>query len=318
MDTKQVLKRLEAKVSAKQKKLKAQVKAERIAAKRCKRRDDRERAVRHEEGLCKQLSRLNRRTISGLTYRIRDNYFANGRDTTGFNPETCEAHSYSWYSLARRFKVPRSGGKTVVILNTYHYSSQTSIHIGRVGEVMGDLGIKYETLQAPSGLQNLGKAVDYELTCLAERLVRQKYARGPKRKAEYFVNQILKFQNRELNLLAKLGYKTTKAMRLAALAYAEQSRLDKNERQRERSALKRKAAAIVIVSDFANKLHGSTDGKHLIRSAGWAWNEDQTIRDDKRRRGRSTFQWERESAVRDGITKIYVHSQEPRHLSVVG
>ena len=296
----QVLRKLDAKVARRRAELTAELK-------RIKRSKD-----KHGLERCMgELKRLNRRTISGLTYGIRSNEFSNARGTTGYNPETERAHSYSWYSLAQRIK-------GVMILNTYHYSSQTGVHIGRVGKVLRDLGVKYQRLQAPRGLQDLDAALAYELETFASCLVRQKYSRGQKHSAEYFVDRMRSFQSRELRLLAKLGFKTTRKMRDAALASAEQDRLDRNAFARERAARRRKAAAVVIVSDYANKLHRETDGIHVTKTADWSWDlETKTVHDTKHCRRRSTFQWERERAVREGLNKIYVHSGEARHLEVV-
>lgn len=256
----------------------------------------------HAERLRAEAMRLNMRTISGLTYKVRDNYFSNGRGTTGFNPETFEGHSYSWYALTRKIK-------GIVILNDYRYSSQTSIHISRVGRVMRDLGIKYQTLAAPRGLQDLDSALKHEINSMAESLVRSKYSRGNKRPDSYFVNKIKTFSNKELTLLAKLGKRASIGLRLKALHDAEAYRAAKNERLRERSAEKRAMASLEIVIDPKAKRAGET-GLHIVNDRAWSWNEAGEFVG-------SVSDYERRNAVSKGFKTIFVHQREPRHLEVV-
>lgn len=243
--------------------------------------------------------KLNARTISGLTYKVKANYFENARNTCGFSPESMTGHSYGWYRLVDKIK-----GQ--VVLNDFRYSSQTSIHISRVSAVMDDLGIKYICLEAPRGLQNLNAALAHEMAKQATAIVREKYARN---KYPQGLKSTLKDSEKRVKILASLGVKATKAMRAKASQDAENSRLATNERARKQSALNRAMKKIEIVSDFNNEMHDA-NGRHLVQESQWNWKDGQFS-------GRVS-NWDLRQAVDKGLTKIIVHSKEPRHLKIVG
>jgi hypothetical protein len=235
MQAKEVLKKLNQKLDARRTELIKKIKLHQDL-KRAKSEDDK---VYYKS----QLERLSIRNISGLPYKVRANYFESRN--VGFNPETFEGHSYRWYSLVRKFNIAKS--KSVVVLNTYNYSFMTVQHKNKVGLILEDLGIPYKTLRAPQGLQDLSVALKYEVSFYAQELIRAKYSRGQTRGDSYFKNRMLRSSTPELKLLASLGYKASQRMRLKALADAEQQRLDRNNRIREKAALKRASAGLSLL-----------------------------------------------------------------------
>jgi hypothetical protein len=103
-----------------------------------------------------------------------------------FNPETMDAHSYSWW----RF-VARIDGK--IIFNSYRYSVTTAKHQREVRAILNDLGIKIDLdLQLPNGINSYDLA---ELIVTAEETL-----------CDQFLNEELKRQER--NAKAALRRKT--------------------------------------------------------------------------------------------------------------
>lgn len=103
-----------------------------------------------------------------------------------FNPKTCEAHSYAWWSFVKRIK-----GK--VVFNSYRYSVTTAKHQRKVAQLLEDLGIKIDrTVQVRGGLQNIDSlkelnsaenATLVELECHQQELRERRNKRASERRA---------------------------------------------------------------------------------------------------------------------------------------
>jgi hypothetical protein len=246
-------------------------------------------------------SRLKPRTIASFDYRIRDNYFTNSSGTCEFFPDRLYAHSYTWYDL---FKVIKGNA----ILNTYNYSRQTTDHIWKMKSLLKTLGIKFQTLNAPRGLQDLDRALAYELDLLAKQHVLDKYGRNTKKPS---LEKFLKQENPELRLLAKLGFKATKTMRLKALQEAEQSRASKLRRDKEKRARIKALAQIEVIQDFDNTMHDE-QGIHAVIESQWQWQDKQLT---------SLNNWQinnaKSDALEKGFKKVFVHSKQKPRLTLV-
>lgn len=244
----------------------------------------------------KSMDKVNIKNVTDLQYRTRRNYFTNYKDSCGFNPETCEAHSYRWYSLAKKIK-------GIQILNDYRYSNQTSKHISKVCDVFSKLKIKYVSLEAPRGLQDLDAALKHAVYRLAKEIVANKYARN---KTNYHIKAV----EQELALLKKLGKRTSKKAIKNAIANAEVYRREKLDSLNARRVELRAMARLEIIADPKNKRCGEA-GLHVFISNAWAWNDKNefvgTVQDYYRR-----------DAISKGFTKIIVHYKEVTHPSVVG
>lgn len=135
-----------------------------------------------------------------------------------FNPVSGEADSYSWYVLATRIK-------GVQILNTYTYSNSTAKHTSKVSSVMDALGIKYIELDAPKGLQDLQRAKEHILFKLASEVLANQYARIKS-------NTQVKYFEKQIKLLERLGIRITKREREGAKVAALTARTVRLEQQR--------------------------------------------------------------------------------------
>lgn len=246
--------------------------------------------------------RVTYRNASGLVFKVRSTYFANSSGSCGFDPVTLDGHSYRWYALTRKIKGH-------VVLNDYRYSIQTSKHIGQVSEVMRDLGIKYITLEAPRGLQDLDAALKHAVSRLAECEVKTKYARKKGGWTAYQKRAALK----DLKTLEALGKRMTKKMLKAAIKDAEDYRQARLERDREKRAEKKAMASLKIVADFEGSKF-SRPGLHLFKPHAWSWNEETGEFTG------SVADYDRREALRKGFDAIIIHRTEPvieRHLKVV-
>jgi len=87
-----------------------------------------------------------------VPYRPRLRIFKSSSGKLVFNPYTGHGTSYDWYSIAQVFN-----GK--LILNTYRYSVTTNKHIQELHSLFNQLGLKYQTIEAPRGLQDLDQAM---------------------------------------------------------------------------------------------------------------------------------------------------------------
>lgn len=149
--------------------------------------------IRHcQRGIAKPL--LN---IFYLPYKKRKKYFNNNRNCS-FNPLTGNGDSYCWYALTKVIK-----GK--LVLNTYHYSQQTSGHIYDVTNVMEKLGLKFIRVDAPRGLQDLESARQHIAYKYESELLRLKHARKP-----YFGT--LNSYKKQFKVLKQLGFPITQKL----------------------------------------------------------------------------------------------------------
>ncbi len=71
-----------------------------------------------------------------------------------FDPENMTGYSYEWYKLAKSFN-------GVLVVNNYNYSASTCKHIIKIKTLFDQLGLTYETIEAPKGLQNLEVSEDH-------------------------------------------------------------------------------------------------------------------------------------------------------------
>ena len=128
-----------------------------------------------------------------------------------FNPETMHATSYRWYDLLKMIN-----GK--VVLNTYRYSTSTGKHIRDVQGVLHNLGVNYETIEAPQGLQRLEEAknhyegkINSNNVYMSKPKVRQKTKDSLKLENETYNNKLnfinIALGNNNAVILNKLGVK---------------------------------------------------------------------------------------------------------------
>lgn len=83
-----------------------------------------------------------------LQYRKRRNLYTNSTGTNTFDPERCEAYSYSWWQYVRRIR-----GK--VIFNDYDYSPSTNAHQCVMRDLLKKLRIRIDvTVRVQCGLQS--------------------------------------------------------------------------------------------------------------------------------------------------------------------
>lgn len=71
-----------------------------------------------------------------------------------FDTVTESAWSYEWYCMAKRIN-----GR--MVLNNYNYSNSTIKHVSKVWLLFTSLGIEFDTIECPRGLQNLDSATVY-------------------------------------------------------------------------------------------------------------------------------------------------------------
>lgn len=93
--------------------------------------------------------RKARERVGGLEFYPRLGLWKASNVT--LDPSTLEAHSYSWWLMARRFG-------DLVVFNSFRYSVSTSKHQFNVRCWLGHHGISYVTLEAPRGLDDLDSA----------------------------------------------------------------------------------------------------------------------------------------------------------------
>ncbi len=202
----------------------------------------------------------------------------------GFNPETGYAHSYRWYSLAKVIK-----GKQV--LNSYGYSNQTCGHRNKLEGLFDVLGIKYVSIDAPRGLQNLDAAMAYCVSEMAEAIVRKKYARDPK-----WHNRTIKRFQGQIELLKGFGVKGYGQKNIkAAIEKAELDRRDALDRLKEKKRQQKAMDAITVLIDETGEMESHT-GLHVHDEYFYAgtWRE----KDYKR------------TAIDKGFTTVIVHKYE--------
>ncbi len=180
----------------------------------------------------KEAARVNVYNITSLRYVKRSNYFVNYKDSCGVCMDDYNGHSYGWYALTKKIK-------GTVYLNTYTYSGQTAKHRGHVERVFRALGVKYVSLEAPRGLQDLQAALLYAVKSYGVAIVENKYARI-KHKGS------IAYCKKQLKVLEKLGHKASKNRLEMSVIGAEKERKDRLARAREESKRKREHAAKLV------------------------------------------------------------------------
>lgn len=129
-------------------------------------------------------------------------------------------HSYGWWSMFQRIKGH-------LVLNNYTYSSSTSGHISKASSVLNALKIKYITIEAPRGLQDLERARLRAAELMGNAIVLNKYARKPHKYSTQYAEK-------NLANLRKLGITMPRKLILEAIEQAEQARTRKLARLKEK------------------------------------------------------------------------------------
>lgn len=157
-----------------------------------------------------------------LRYLKRSKYFTNYKNSCGFNPITGKGHSYSWYELTKVIK-----GK--LVLNNYKYSQQTALHINKMKQLFKLLKVKYITIEAPQGLQDLVAAKHHIARLYGKAIVRRKYARKPH---NYGVKYVLE----QIKNARAIGITFPAKLLKQAIVAAEMDRIKLNVRLKEKRA----------------------------------------------------------------------------------
>lgn len=129
-------------------------------------------------------------------------------------------HSYGWWNMFKRIK-----GR--LILNSYRYSPATGGHISKASSVLHALRIKYISIEAPKGLQDLESARLRAAELMGNAIVLNKYARSPNKWATNHAETNLKN-------LRTIGITVPQKLIKAATEQAEQARTRKLERLKEK------------------------------------------------------------------------------------
>ncbi len=224
----------------------------------------------------------------GIPYRPRLGIFKMHR--VEFNPLTYHGTSYGWYDITRRIK-------GIVLLNTYGYSRQTSKHVGMLHELLKQLGVKYQCIEAPNGLQNLDGGLEHTVYEIARRDVAFKYARIKTRDWHYAGLK------KSLKVWAKLGYGPKKFATLykRMVVVAEGERARRLKRAQDKRAQER----IEVVIDLGRK-HMGAEGLH-VELTKWQIGDASFAHINR------SLGYDRTKAHNDMQTKIYVHRKiEPK------
>ena len=176
--------------------------------------------ITHDD-ILKIQKRLNKKTKYkgkpidfSLRYKKRKGYFAIAN--CDFDPRSGLGHSYNWYEITKVI------GRTLV-LNTYAYSNCTAIHVSKLRALLNQLKLDYITIDAPGGLQDIQSAMVFNVDCIAEIHVKNKYGR-------------VKLDDRQyVNAMCFLKKAGAKAVGLnAAIERAENNRRAKLDRAKQR------------------------------------------------------------------------------------
>lgn len=132
--------------------------------------------------------------VLSIKFYPRLKYFKNYKDSCGFDPVTGDGHSYDWYALTKVIK-----GK--LVLNTYRYSVQTSKHIGMMSGLFREMGLKYVSIDAPMGLQDLNKACAHIVQELGKAMIKKSHA---KKRTGY--DWLIRDYRKQLKTLKAIGY----------------------------------------------------------------------------------------------------------------
>jgi len=197
--------------------------------------------MRHST-LIKKLAQIESKGLKlAIPYGPRRGTFK--RANLEFNPLNGRGHSYDWYEITKVIR-----GK--LVLNTFRYSVTTQKHVRLLQRLLDSLGLKYMSIEAPNGLQNLDTAASHHVVLLAEATVKNKYARIKTPK-------LIKQLEKSLALCISLGAKLEKRDSLKAhIAQCESERAERLMAQK----LKRLANSIPLTNDDmrnneANMLH---------------------------------------------------------------
>jgi hypothetical protein len=158
---------------------------------------------------------------SGLSVEYRPRLKIFKDRNVDFDPVSQLGHSYHWYLITKSIK-----GK--LVLNSYHYSSQTTGHYYALRNLFKDLKLKYVTIEAPSGLQDLDSSVNHYLYQIGKETVAMKHSRNPK---PYKAR--IRSLNKELRLAKQLGGKAGSTLKEVILK-CEQERRSKLDRLKTR------------------------------------------------------------------------------------
>jgi hypothetical protein len=173
---------------------------------------------------------------------------------------TMQGWSYDWYTILHYFD------KTLV-LNTYRYSHSTIKHVYKIMSLLDTLGLKYECLEAPQGLQDLHSSVFYNIKELAKFIVKQKYSKTK----IYDFN--IKEQRKQLKLLNKLGFPYSKKELELQIEVEEKKRDQRLIQQREYHK-KRAAELSAKRKERAEILKKFKSSKYVLMSL---WNNLVTV-----------------------------------------
>lgn len=156
----------------------------------------------------------------GLSFLKTEGVFKGNNGNCYYNAVKEEGYSYSWWTMVKRIK-----GR--LVLNSYYYSNQTAKHIGKMQELFSTLNIDYIKVPAPKGLQNLDSSQSHLAHEMGKAIVQNKYARNKH-------NRSIKFVQRQIDALSKIGLKITKKMISEGILAAEIDREKRNQRQGEK------------------------------------------------------------------------------------
>lgn len=236
----------------------------------------------------------------GVSYRPRLGIFKEHR--VDFDATTGLGHSYDWYEIAKRID-------GVQVLNTYNYSQQTAQHVSMLQTLFKQLGIRYIEIEAPLGLQDLDSARKHILYAIAKQAVAAKYARdGGSRYVGAKHSTPVASLRKQLKALSRFNFAPTASMMRDAMELAESERRWKLDRLADRRRERKAMAALIIEIDAENK-RASESALHIIKPHAWSWDGDKFT-------GR-VEEYERRQAIAKGFTRIIVHREAPRALSLV-
>ena len=174
---------------------------------------------KHSEEYWLERAKNPLKDILSLNWGPKRGTFKSTSGQLEFNPNTGIATSYQWYQIAAVLK-----GK--LVLNTYRYSVTTSKHVGELRSLFRALNLKYVSIEAPNGLQNLDIATGTQVELYANAMVKNKYAR-----VKY--SRSVKDAEKALQLCKTLGGKYTQKQIKAELVFFEKLRMEKLEKQRQ-------------------------------------------------------------------------------------
>jgi hypothetical protein len=170
------------------------------------------------------IERLTDNMINGNPFELRfiktKGIFRNSSGSCWVDMINEYGTSYNWWVMVKRIK-------GVLVLNTYRYSMQTSMHINKTGYMLDLLGLKYIEIAAPSGLQRLDIAAAHAADLMGKAIVAKKYARKPHN------CDILRAQ-KYIDNLAKIGVKVSKGAIKDGIKHAEEQRASRLVRLKER------------------------------------------------------------------------------------